>query len=83
MPTNSRPGKGTAFVQSVAPGGAAVYRTEPRPGGATTTRPADGATAANDVWQEVFTDGATTPSYVLVAETGQVVGTNVGISVNA
>lgn len=68
---NIRPSGGTAFVRSVAAGGAAVYRTTPAPGGATTTLPALDSVAANDVFQEVYADGAETPSYLLVVKAGQ------------
>lgn len=80
---NNRAGQGTAFVRAAVKDGAAVYRTTPKPTGTVTTRPADGATAANDIWQEVYTDGADTTSYVFVAKSGQVLGTNVGQTVNA
>ena len=80
---NNRPSGGTAFVRAVAPGGAAVYRTEPRPGASTASLPALGAVAGTDVYQEVFADGATTPSYLLVAKAGQVRGETIAVGVNA
>ena len=80
---NTRPSGGTAFVRAVAPGGAAVYRTAPSPGAGTTTLPALNSVAANDVWQEVYADGATTPSYIQVAKAGQTVIQTIAVSVNA
>lgn len=73
----------TAFQKSLALAGAAVYRETPSPAGTVTTRPANGATAANDVWQEVFQNGADTPSFILIAKAGQVVAPGAAVLVSA
>ncbi len=79
---NNRPSGGTPFAQATTAGGAAVYRTTPNPSGSTTSLPAVGATATAEVWQEVFADGATTPSHRLVAGVNQVRGTSPIIAAN-